>query len=548
MALRGLISMSVGWYLRTILSLNPPLNSDLSHIFVCFLKKSLCAQCNAMQCNAMNGSLGDAMEIIYDNHATKPQFWERYLSPNENTIFQSEKPDYLWLIDGDVSLTSLNWNVYWKRVLQFQPLISQPAIRLDSPSLPYYRFVREIPNEDMNLELSKLKAIADWATFKRNHASRRTMRQLRLSEARQKVRNRTRFWKRDSPHASSANRNLLQSAVQRGQRKVYATRKGKVERRANQNIERIKAQLINQTIHSNYEDSKNVPLSIDPKLKGKFARMIASESTLVEIMTPLLRWEVWEHIYYTVFSENDISYEGTIGTWGLDYVWCKMSTLFERKKEKDTQTKPIQMCAQIAKKYSHLSTKSNYQMNEMTAKHYARRRRHKLKMDERALAYKNVITEDLVGGEERMKHLFFRRGGNDILSRIKIMPNATFSNDFGEIQTKILKDLSTFQKGLPVLFNEMFITENTTRKRKHKVPKKTMPEIRVKMQRNMPCLIVHQTPILHTHGSSIHKSEDFYQASNAIGRELEAIDGGIYSLHGETQKGWNQVFVELFEI
>lgn len=48
-------------------------------------------------------------QVIFEPKKMKPYFWSRYLSPNSIP----ELVDYVWLLDGDISLRHMAWECFW---------------------------------------------------------------------------------------------------------------------------------------------------------------------------------------------------------------------------------------------------------------------------------------------------------------------------------------------------------------------------------------------------------------------------------------------------
>lgn len=65
------------------------------------------------------------VEIIYQPNKMKIYFWENFL--------KDVSQDYLWLMDGDISLQNMNWSCFWNLVSRYDPAIFQPAIVFESP-------------------------------------------------------------------------------------------------------------------------------------------------------------------------------------------------------------------------------------------------------------------------------------------------------------------------------------------------------------------------------------------------------------------------------
>lgn len=76
----------------------------------------------------INGSLADSsadnVDIIDVSDAPKKLWnWIVHLSETRLSGY-----DYLWLVDGDIRLKSLNWQALWQQVKLIRPKISQPSI------------------------------------------------------------------------------------------------------------------------------------------------------------------------------------------------------------------------------------------------------------------------------------------------------------------------------------------------------------------------------------------------------------------------------------
>ena len=62
------------------------------------------------------------VEILFAQGKHKMYFWENYLNHIPSYV------DYVWLVDGDISLISMAWSCFWRTILKYSPAISQPAI------------------------------------------------------------------------------------------------------------------------------------------------------------------------------------------------------------------------------------------------------------------------------------------------------------------------------------------------------------------------------------------------------------------------------------
>ena len=80
-------------------------------------------------------SNANIIRIVFEKNGKKPYFWQEHLSPE---MIQTSNYDYIWLLDGDMLLSSLDWNVYWKYIFKFKPMISQPATL--NPQFLYTRY------------------------------------------------------------------------------------------------------------------------------------------------------------------------------------------------------------------------------------------------------------------------------------------------------------------------------------------------------------------------------------------------------------------------
>ena len=60
-----------------------------------------------------------------DRYGTKNYFWDKYLTPEY--IFEKNY-QYVWLMDGDIMLSTIDWDLYWKYIFLFKPMISQPSV------------------------------------------------------------------------------------------------------------------------------------------------------------------------------------------------------------------------------------------------------------------------------------------------------------------------------------------------------------------------------------------------------------------------------------
>mmetsp|Transcript_13497 Transcript_13497/g.19225 ORF Transcript_13497/g.19225 Transcript_13497/m.19225 type:complete len:424 (-) Transcript_13497:30-1301(-) len=61
---------------------------------------------------------------IIDVSSAPKKLWNWILHANSESL---EKYDYVWFIDGDIQLTSLNWHAFFMQVRIMRPKISQPA-------------------------------------------------------------------------------------------------------------------------------------------------------------------------------------------------------------------------------------------------------------------------------------------------------------------------------------------------------------------------------------------------------------------------------------
>ena len=69
-------------------------------------------------------------ELVFEAKKMKPYYWSRYLDPS--SIPQAV--DYVWLLDGDISLRHMEWECFWTIAHdQLRPSIFQPALLFLNP-------------------------------------------------------------------------------------------------------------------------------------------------------------------------------------------------------------------------------------------------------------------------------------------------------------------------------------------------------------------------------------------------------------------------------
>ena len=61
--------------------------------------------------------------VVRSTGSRKLGAWFKFLTPS--TVSQY---DYIWLADGDVKVSAINWFSFWAHMLYFKPLIAQPSI------------------------------------------------------------------------------------------------------------------------------------------------------------------------------------------------------------------------------------------------------------------------------------------------------------------------------------------------------------------------------------------------------------------------------------
>lgn len=86
--------------------------------------KLFCYTKQAHELLLLQRNLPKDIEIFYEQGVNKMFFWERYLHPDRIP----KHVDYVWPIDGDISLSGMSWKCFWDTVLKYKPAISQPAI------------------------------------------------------------------------------------------------------------------------------------------------------------------------------------------------------------------------------------------------------------------------------------------------------------------------------------------------------------------------------------------------------------------------------------
>ena len=72
----------------------------------------------------------DRVELVLEPKKMKPYYWSRYLDPAEIP----REVDYIWLLDGDISLRHMAWECFWDIAHnQIKPSIFQPALLFLDP-------------------------------------------------------------------------------------------------------------------------------------------------------------------------------------------------------------------------------------------------------------------------------------------------------------------------------------------------------------------------------------------------------------------------------
>jgi hypothetical protein len=63
-------------------------------------------------------------EVYLWENKNKVNFWFKYLNP---TLISGDV-DYIWMMDGDIQIRTMNWGCFWSDVETFQPAIFAPAV------------------------------------------------------------------------------------------------------------------------------------------------------------------------------------------------------------------------------------------------------------------------------------------------------------------------------------------------------------------------------------------------------------------------------------
>jgi len=66
----------------------------------------------------------DVKVDVIDVSAAPKKLWNWIIHANEETL---DRYDYVWFVDGDIRLTSLNWHAFFMNIRIMRPKISQPA-------------------------------------------------------------------------------------------------------------------------------------------------------------------------------------------------------------------------------------------------------------------------------------------------------------------------------------------------------------------------------------------------------------------------------------
>merc|ERR1711887_450251 len=65
------------------------------------------------------------IQLVLEPNKMKPYFWSRHLDP----VSIPSEVDYIWLLDGDISVRHMAWECFWSIAHdQLQPSIFQPAL------------------------------------------------------------------------------------------------------------------------------------------------------------------------------------------------------------------------------------------------------------------------------------------------------------------------------------------------------------------------------------------------------------------------------------
>eukprot|EP01084_Bolivina_argentea_P106226 190156_1 len=74
-----------------------------------------------------------SINLIYAKNKLKLFFWQTYLTPS----MISNKYDYIWLMDGDIRISDMDWNCFWYNMhFIYKPKIFQPSILYANDYIP----------------------------------------------------------------------------------------------------------------------------------------------------------------------------------------------------------------------------------------------------------------------------------------------------------------------------------------------------------------------------------------------------------------------------
>ena len=79
----------------------------------------------------LNYKFGANVKYFFASHEQKPFFWQKYLRPSviDDIYVRPIEFDYVWLMDGDIQINAMEWNLFWFNVHSvYKPLIFQPSI------------------------------------------------------------------------------------------------------------------------------------------------------------------------------------------------------------------------------------------------------------------------------------------------------------------------------------------------------------------------------------------------------------------------------------
>ena len=92
---------------------------------------------DANKCDDCSNINTKNVRIIFEANKLKHYFWQTYLTPNKLDSYFSDclldsyekQIDYIWIADGDIIISSMNWNCFWYYIDSvYKPFIFQPSI------------------------------------------------------------------------------------------------------------------------------------------------------------------------------------------------------------------------------------------------------------------------------------------------------------------------------------------------------------------------------------------------------------------------------------